>query len=425
MTNPGVSGNHSHNWELFAILVAAIALRVVFVVTTLDRLPPDTDNYLAIGQNLSTGQGYSIEPGVPTAFRPPGYPVFIALVRTALGSDWSVIALQCLMGAAVALIAALLARSIAGDLFSLAAAVFVAIDPYQIAVCGMFMTEAFFTLLVISTVALFLRSLRAAKPLRYAVAGLAAGAAAMTRPEFLVFIPGALLIMVFAAQPKRRVLCAAVFLVFCAVLPGGWAYRNHNALGSWIVTTTHGGYTHRLAYNAVFYDEVATGNQEAWEGESLREWQGRLKCEAEGISETKADAFNYKMASGFVAGDLERAMHVALVEGGGLWRPYPLKAGTWQQIALGGFFTILATLAAVGVCVGRRRGPFAALSLYLFGATTVVHMYYWSQLRMRIPFHPLLAVLAACGLAAFFGRRLHEAEPVRTLDTKQAYSPAT
>ena len=65
------------------------------------------------------------------------------------------------------------------------------------------------------------------------------------------------------------------------------------------------------------------------------------------------------------------------------------------------------------------------LIVYVLAAETLVHAYYWSNIRMRVPFHPLLAVLAAAGVAALFGRSALVGEPVQAAEEETLYSPAT
>ncbi|MCD6404833.1 MAG: glycosyltransferase family 39 protein [Planctomycetes bacterium] len=417
----------SRRWRAGALLVifaVALGLRLLYVHGSLPGPPPDTDGYLGIGANLAAGKGFSNDDGRTTAYRPPGYPLFIAAVEKAGGGPWAVIWLQCLASAGVVLLAARLARIVVGGLFALVAAIIVAVDPFQIAVCGEFMTEALFSFIVMAAFVLLLRAVRARSVVRYAVTGLTAAAGALVRPEFFLFAPGALTIAYIWGRKGRKSLYIIVFLLSLIVPPGIWAARNRVSLGSWIVTTTHGGYTHLLAYNEVFYGEVVSGPAPTWSPKSLKSWQEALAGETEGMSEVERDRHFYSKAGVFAASNRQAAARIAFFEARRFWRAFPHSASGTVRVFLGAFFIVLAVLALVGIRVAWRRGPVAHLVVYLLAAETVIHMYYWSNIRMRVPFHGLLAVLAAAGVAVLFGRRAFVGEAVALLKEDTVYSPA-
>jgi 4-amino-4-deoxy-L-arabinose transferase-like glycosyltransferase len=286
------------------------------------------------------------------------------------------------------------------------------------------MSEVFFSFTMLAALALFMRAASASSVRNYAAAGIAAGAAAMTRPEFLVFIPGALLAALLWGQRKYMLLSAVVFIVASVLLPVAWAARNKADLGEWIFTTTHGGYTHRLAYNSIFHDEVVSGPSEVWGAKSLGRWQARLGDETSGMSEIAADEDNYKMASGFIVADWRRAAKVGLFEAGAFWKLTPYGNGPYSGVVLCVFFLFLCIAGAAGVYVAWGRGPFVPIALYILAAETLVHVYYWGNVRMRVPFHAILCVLAACAIAAFFARKAPVGATVRAVADETAYSPA-
>ena len=149
MSERGDAGWRKHAKALIAVFLVALALRVSYVLYGGLTLPPDTDSYVRIADNLSSSAGYSLIPGIPTAYRPPAYPVFILLVKILFGGNWAVIWAQCLLGALVPVLTAILSKRVIGGSHALAAAWIVALDPYLIAVSDAFMTEALFAFLVV------------------------------------------------------------------------------------------------------------------------------------------------------------------------------------------------------------------------------------------------------------------------------------
>lgn len=423
MTEQAAAEKRRYRVYLLAIFAVGLALRLLYVAYSA-LPPPDTDGYAGIASNVAAGKGFSLTPGQPTAYRPPSYPLFIALFVAMTGKTAAAIWAQAILQALTVLLAAYLARNLIGDLFALVTAALTAMDPYLLACCSRLMTECFYSVMVVASVAAFVWALRARSPMKYAVAGVLTGATALTRPEFLVFVPGAVFVAAIKGQRRSKALYLVVFVVASALLPGAWGLRNKRAMGEWIFTTTHGGYTHRLAYNEVFYGEVVAGPAPVWEADSLAEWQARLEAETLGMSEVERDKYHYAAGNQFARQDPARAAQIAAYEMVGFWRAVPHTATGAAGALLGVFFLVTAGLAAVGAYVSWRKRPTAVLIVYLLAAETLVHAWYWSDVRMRVPFHPLLAVLAAAGLATLFGRKIRIAQPVAAPQDNALYSPA-
>ncbi|MHC4713640.1 MAG: ArnT family glycosyltransferase [Planctomycetota bacterium] len=408
------------NLALLVVFLCAFGLRIAYVRAW--PLPPDTDSYREISNHLLAGRGFSLDGSSPTAYRPPGYPLFLAVLEGLTGSPWAALYVQCFLGAVVTVMTALVARRIVGEVFAPLAGLAVAVDPFSTAICAQFMSEALFAFLATGALFLLLRAVRTRRSLRYVAAGLAIGAAAVTRSEFLLFVPAACAV-VLVRKRSRRGICLALMLVATALPPLAWAARNKRALGSWIFTSTHGGYTHLLAYNDRFYREVVAGTSDVWSPSTLAAWQSGLAGETAGMSETERDRYYYEKASRFIRENPSAAAHTAAFGALRFWRPYPHRASSLMGVFLGGFFVCLSALAIMGLFAAWRRGPVAAVILYMLLAEAI-HMYYWSNVRMRIPFHPLLAILACAGVATLFGRRALIGPAIAAPEEDPLYSPA-
>jgi 4-amino-4-deoxy-L-arabinose transferase-like glycosyltransferase len=73
-------------------------------------------------------------------------------------------------------------------------------------------------------------------------AGAAMAAAALTRANFLLFVPLGALVYACEGRDRRRALAAAgVFLAGAAAVLGPVAWRNHRVSGAWVLTTTQMG----------------------------------------------------------------------------------------------------------------------------------------------------------------------------------------
>src|ERR671932_1381386 len=79
------------SWAVGLVLVAALSLRLGYVALTPDyRIVHDARDYDRHARSIAAGDGFArLGPGPSrvTAFRPPGYPVFLAGVYALTGHE--------------------------------------------------------------------------------------------------------------------------------------------------------------------------------------------------------------------------------------------------------------------------------------------------------------------------------------------------
>ena len=81
---------------LVIFLIAAVFI-LGYIAATVETLPPDTDAYRRIATNLQAKGIYSLDGETPTAYRPPGYVIFICLVEGVTGNARLVLYLQAVI----------------------------------------------------------------------------------------------------------------------------------------------------------------------------------------------------------------------------------------------------------------------------------------------------------------------------------------
>ena len=179
-----------------------------------------------------------------------------------------------------------------------------------------------------------------------------------------------------------------------------WAWRNARALGEPVWTTTHGGYTLALANNPAYYADVLDGPPGAvWSGPNQarlvrrgRPVDGR-DDRARGRPAAPRDRRCGCSASGpatFLRASVARLGRFwglapvgrGLSGAGSGWRrpPGPSRSGSRWRSGWPG----RPILAMAG-----GRGAVVVIAL------TVVHLAYWTDLRMRAPIVPAIALIAA------------------------------
>jgi 4-amino-4-deoxy-L-arabinose transferase-like glycosyltransferase len=382
-----------------AVILVAIAARLA-VMWPVRSLPiEDPDNYMPLARSLASGQGFALN-GRLTAYRPPLYPILLAPAFWLIPTDpanW-VRDLHVVLGAGTAAMVALAARrSGLSPARANLAALIVALDPVLVVQCRSVMTETLAGFLL----ALALAGVSSVSWMRSAlVGGLALGLAALCRPSTLpAGVAIALLSATIAPGDWRRKFSRTFVLVGLIVLAlWPWAVRNRSAVGEMIWTTTHGGYTLALANNAEYYDNVLDNPRGGvWTGSSQRAWQLRISKETSGMSEPEADRALRRDALAIAQARPRAFLRASLARLGRFWGLAPSASvyPTWLRILTAAWtlplwVALLWGLSAPGAWIWPRV---TAVAMVL--ALTAVHAVFWTDLRMRAPIVPAIALIAA------------------------------
>src|SRR5574341_303603 len=252
------------NW-LAAICALALLARAWVVMEVLQAperviLWSDSQQYLAAADGLyetgrfvtqydqylfSTGGGYAFE-----IVRTPGYPAVIALLRALTGEHPPLAAIpmvQAIVGAGIAVLAALLGRRMFDVRTGVLAGFLYAIAPISAIMVGFAYAETMFSLWMILGAMAALAGVERNRLAWSAIGGLLYGIAMLTRPIGLPLVPLLTLIPLAAAgaarsaggnqksrkgrlegPPRRPALAVALG---CLLLAGGWMARNSYRFG--------------------------------------------------------------------------------------------------------------------------------------------------------------------------------------------------
>jgi 4-amino-4-deoxy-L-arabinose transferase-like glycosyltransferase len=358
----------------------------------------DPDNYLALAKSLCEGKGLAWN-GRPTAYRPPLYPLLLApLVKWGGPRPIFAIALLHLaLGAATVGLTAVAARRWElNDRRMLAAAAIVACDPVLIWQSRFIMTETLGAMLT----ALALAEL--ARP-RWRAAfsgGACLGLGGLCRPSLLA---GAGLIALGAlltgpgSRRERFKRSLALSLTVAAVL-APWAMRNAWVLGEPVWTTTHGGYTLALANNEPFFREVLDGSPgRVWTGDDQWHWWDSVNRATAGMTEPQADRFLRRTVVKLAVTQPAIFLRASVDRLRRFWSAVPSGAvyAPWVRWATALWTLPLWAALALGIFrPGLWRWPQVAAPLAIAGLC-LVHTLYWTDIRMRAPIVPAIALVAA------------------------------
>jgi hypothetical protein len=377
--------------KTIAVLLVALAARAALSLASGHTTPIiDMEEYLRLAQGLTDGRGYAGQEG-PTAFRPPLYPAFLALVRIVWGDSVLAIRLaQGVLGALTCVLTVFLAGAVVGRERTHWAGLLVALYPTHVMYASYLHREVLFTFLLVGALALLARRGSA----RSLAAGIVLGLAALTNSAALGTAPLAALYLVTRRQGRR----AALLLAGTVLVIAPWTVRNYRIFGSFVPVNTKAG--------VVFWE----GNDEGWlRGETEWDIRNRHWRQLDGMEEDEAHRHGMRQALQFVRRNPGGFLYLCWRRFLQFWRLellfyFYLKMGywgavpTWAAVALAPVtlapFPLLVLAAVVGALgIGRPKGIWA-LAL-IFGATQLIGASLTvGGFRYHFPLIPILAVAA-------------------------------
>jgi hypothetical protein len=442
---------------LAGVLVFTLAVRGGALWALRGNLAQDPDAYRQIAENLLQHGVLAMGAGdhpPPTAYRPPLYPIVLSNLPAADGRRLSlakVAALHLLLGVATVWLTWLIACRVgqaseasAGPPSSPSeggspaaatlshptlAGLLVACDPILLNQQSLVMTETLATFLAALALWCLVRFGDCRSWFWAGLSGGAIGLAALCRPTFLPWLGlvGAAMLAVkcgmgnaecrvrtsgcdwLTAAFGRLANVIALSAVAAAVM-SPWVIRNYRVFDKPIATTTHGGYTLYLANNPEFY---------AWlRGTDDMPWAPSVNFPGEVFSPSFAntpaqielwtDDWLKNRAQATMRADPAGVWRAGVYRIRQLWSPLPNRLtadeSTGRRLlryATCAWYCGVFALAAAGVWRLRWRllAPPWIWGVLLCLAFTAVHTFYWTNLRMRAPLMPLVALVAAAAVA--------------------------
>ena len=388
---------------LVAILVIAGFLRLGIVCWKPDTLLEDRDLYWGIANRIVAGDGFvHPELGHVTAYRPPLYPLLLALIVGCGGGLKLLATVQITLGTATVWLTWMLGGCLNLGRRALIAAALVAVNPLLVQATALAMTETLFTFLVTACMLSAIKN-------RWTTLGFLSGLAAMCRPTMFAFVGIAAIVFLLRHLWLQRTVrqiwpqvCLAMLAFVVVVAP--WGIRNWWHFGKPIVTTTHGGYTLLLGNNDEAYQTEATKSLGTlWDS---RPWQRSLDEELQraGISssnEVARDRWMSERAWNWITSHPREFTATCWLRISRFWNVSPSgsDATSLPRVILWGI-TVFYAAELMAASLGLLRLGSDELQKWLLLALLVislfaVHIVYWSNMRMRAPLETTLALLAA------------------------------
>ena len=421
---------------LIALFIGVFLIRFGWSVSQSGDLASDTDAYLEVAGNLATKGVFAVGQGdvSPTASRPPLYPILLSFLADGDGaiSPRRVAMVNLGLGMLTILFTGLFVwRAVPGSpAAAVISALLVAFDPLLVAFSVQAMTETVAACLVALSCWIFALAMNSRRLVTALTLGGVVGLASLSRPSFLLLVPVAVVALGWQRigveghwfarlRPALRAMTICALGATLVLTP--WVVRNYHVFGKFIPATTHGGYTLAVANSPDYHHYVRTQGRD-WGPWSLTRFDETISRDYASLAyyqpgvkaphispqqELEMDGFLYQLAFEWMSADLEVLCFLTADRFLQFWNPMPHRSsvsestgqklfrcvvGVWYSIVLG--MMLLSTLLS-----GRKifQAPLV-WPLLICGVITAIHLFYWSNMRMRAPVMPCVAVFASLGM---------------------------
>ncbi len=417
---------------VLAVVAVALLVRVLVVILT-PHFVPQTDSAAYDRTAVSLAQHgrfpASDFTSGPTAFRPPVFPLALAVVYKVVGissaaTRWEAgRLLEAALGAVAVALVAMIALRLWGRRAALLAGLIAAVYPPLVLVGSSLMTEPLFIALLLAAVLTALIARDSEHRWRYEVlTGVLVGLGALTRGNGIALLVP-ICFLVWSHRPRlsrRSVLSPLVVIGATAVTLTPWVVRNAHEFHQPVVTTetgfaVAGTYSSAAAkdreFTALWLPPATQTNQVLRNHPGLNEAALSNHLTSLGVSYAEAHP-------GYVPKVLWWSS-LRLLDLGGIhyerwlaqFEAYPLSLAVLSVYA----FWILALLGMLGAFTGSaRRAPLALWACPL--VVCLITLPIQGSTRYRSPADPFIVMLAVLGLLA-------AAEAIRARVARRAERP--
>jgi len=231
---------------ILCIFIVAFSIRLTYILNNQSEIETDEITYDLLAMGLLESGAYVSPEGIPTSYRPPLYPTFLALIYRVFGHNYFFVRLiQAIISSLIVCILYLTADKIYNRLSSILVGVFSSFYMPFVACSRLLYTETLFTFLLVLIVYLVIVTDRPSIT-RFCILGFLCALSTLIKPIAL-FLP--FIIISYSAIRARkglissdRIIAASVMLLLCfgsVLLP--WSIRNYNVHGKFVLVSTNTG----------------------------------------------------------------------------------------------------------------------------------------------------------------------------------------
>jgi 4-amino-4-deoxy-L-arabinose transferase-like glycosyltransferase len=386
--------------------------------------------FFDLAQNMAAGNGITFGDGPPTAFRVPMYPAFLAAVTFGHKAFLPIVLAQALIGAGTVWCAALLARELFGNAAGIIAATITALYPYYVVHDTALQETSLYTFFAALAIVLLLQARRSGSGVMGRCAGLALGAAVLTRANLVPFALLAPLWLAVLGQcrmaPRRQTWWAAVVCSgVLALTVSPWLIRSFLLTGS-VTLSTQTGFFLWLGNNPYTFSRYPQESIDRSQAVALAALssQESSELEAHQHNEAMVDEWFWKKGLVYIRDHPWRTLGNGLrkiVDAFG-WLPSPRRS-FWPSLAYALSYGPVMILGLWGMWYSRRHWRKHAIFYAQFVAFAAVTAAFFGHTSYRAYLDVYWIVFAAGVLATWLHRSRYRRLPQRTWRTPYEAAP--
>lgn len=383
---------------LFIILSIAFLLRIAWIVAVSPReLTSDPYFYDKTAQKIVSGDGY--RNGKLFAYRPPGYPYFLAGIYAIFGHNLFIVKIiQALLSTASCIVIYLIVKMLLEEYTALLSASIFATYPQFIRYSGELWSETLFIFLFLVFLLFLFKFLENNSCKNGIIAGIALGITALTREIAFLFIGPIAIWLFMNTFPQNKVKnflknfsVVCIFMII-TILP--WVIRNYQVFHKFIPISTNGGINFYMGNNP-----DATGKFQ-WKLPPETVWPDHrynVSSKELAFQELKVYEQGYSVGLKFIATSPVRFAKLAYKKIFLLWRPpyYQIYNGyiltkTIFRITWLVYDTILliAMIPAIILLIKRKEKKWFLFIFWIIFISLVCAFTYYDT-RYRLPLVPI------------------------------------
>ena len=386
---------------LLLFLGLGLVLRMLWILLVPTQLYADWKWYDDAAYHLSQVWRYE-ENGVPTAYWPIGYPLFLAVIYWIFGHSYLVVHLiNVLLSLCICFLTYMIAKRLVGPVTARLSLVILVLFPGQIFYTNVVSSEILFTTLLLAMIFILLKTREQTSLLAPLIVGLLLGLLVMVRAVALI-LP--LLIVLFYLKWGRRSVVGlrnamlAVLVTCLVLLP--WMLRNKRVLDTFSIATSGG-------------IDLYIGNSPISSGNWVWTKQNPFK-DLSAPNEVENNRLGYRLATkfimddpvGFVIRGIKKEVYMFATDFGPIAKELDLAA---QAHRVDGFVIlnvvgqtyhlVVLILSAAGLFLllkdkGRRK-PGLYLLVGILAYWLAIHFVFFGIDRFHFPLMPILAIWAS------------------------------
>jgi 4-amino-4-deoxy-L-arabinose transferase-like glycosyltransferase len=402
-------------WISKTKVLVPVIITLAFLVRCVVRFSYGADYFWAnsyslfyeLSQSMAEGRGLCYEwVGVKCAQRPPVYPSFLLLATITGKSYIAIVIFQSLVGTGTALCAYLIGKELFDRATGVLAALGVALYPYFVMHDTALQETGVFTFITTLAILFLLKCRGSSSRFVWVTAGVALGLGVMTRTTLVIFVPVALLwLLFFAGLRKREALQkTAVVVLGFALIVSPWLLRNYVLLGTPTFSTLSG-LTLWAGNNPYTFSNYPNGSidrsvDKAWQELPAEE---QLAIKQLSNDEVGQNRWFLDKAVAYISEHPGETVKRAFLKLGAAfsWRQNPAREGFVQTVY---FFSYVPALlfGIVGAWMSRRRWKEHSLIYGLFISFAIVTAIFFAHTSHRVYLDVYLLIFSAYAVTELY-----------------------